>query len=935
MVDAVVQSVISQATNALVEEGITFFGTKENIGMVQEMISNLLSYLNIVESNQIESLEANHLIKEIRELAQDAEDYLGEYFSKIEPHSTEGRLDFLKRYYRMIRHCRTVRKLNDNIHKFNNNVQGIKQRAQNLLASKGDHKLKSDAAAAGSSSSVHEEARSEGKTFLHREHGSILGRKNILEELHTEISKENEDMCRIITIVGPGGVGKTTVAKKIIKEYEETALDKALVKALVHVPQDSNADDILNDIAKQVCKGNDTMEKKWGPELISKLKREKYLILLDDVWNKKTWDQLRDALIIASKEGGIIIVTSRDIDVCTYIGATAQQYQKVEIFPVSLGVLGKDDAQRLFNDMISPHYETDISEPLRKIGEEIVKKCGGLPLAIEVVAGMLQVKPRTLLAWNEVLENMSQISENSCLKILELSYKELPRELKPLFLYFGIFPRDEVINVPQLIPLWIAEKFIPDDGRQDDYVEIQINKLVLRNLVHVRSRKFDGRVKSCEIHSLVHDLCTQLGEENNYFCTRDNLIHSSTALSVGTSTYGPKDRRRVTTNTSISDKKLSGFGQEVEMPKLRALFCFYKDGGLFEFLKLKVSKFKLLRLLIIDLSHNEKMVVEVPKEIANLTGLIYLKMAGNISGIPESIRRLKRIRTLEIRSNDIPRGILKMKHVKHLFLSSLIVVKDYQNSSKNLPGCFKYSRDEDHDDVDEELEVDLPKIESLDIDFGPDFTLTSSSVKKLPNLRRLRIYVTKREMMGVFFPATPVLTRLEALKLQIYVSYFSEDEYQIPKLDLSGYHHLEKLNLYFDSPCDITHKVIFPHDLVKISLKKVINLEDIMEELKPLPKLKIIKLKKCKANMALDFSANFSSLQMLMLKQTAFPELKMNDDRTAKLARFKHEPSPLTLGAKIPPGLRKKMEDDISFEEVVQSLKMDSIKKAGSIKKAD
>ncbi|PIM98220.1 Apoptotic ATPase [Handroanthus impetiginosus] len=934
MVDAVVESVIAQVANALLDEGKNFLQTNKNIKVVQETMSKLQSYLNIVESNKIDSLEANIFIKEIRELAQNAEDSLSEYLLDIEPDSAEGLLDRLRQHCRMIRHFRTVRKFNKNARKFDNVFQGIKQKADNLFTSTGDLKLKSDAAAAGSSSSVHEEVRSERKTFLHRDYGTVVGHADTFKHLGKEMSKGKKNKCRIITIVGPGGIGKTTIAKKIIQDYEKKYQRKQFVKALVHVPRDPDADNILRNISKQVCNSNDTMEKNWVDDLHSKLKDKRYVILLDDVWNIRTWDLLRDALTIASTEGGTIIVTSRDIDVYRHIDATAHQYKNVEICPVSLGVLEEYDARKLFTDMICSDcdYDTVISDPLKKIGEDILKRCGGLPLAIELVAGMLRVKPRTTLAWNEVLENMSRISENDCLKILAWSYKELPGELKPLFLYFGIFPRNHEIFVSRLIPLWIAEKFIPDDGKRDDYVEQQINKLVSRNLVHVRSRRFDGRVKSCEIHSLVHDLCTQLGEENNYFCTSDNLNNSSTALSVNTSTFGPKDRRRVTTNTrSILDKKLSPFDPGVKIPNLRALFCFFKDDHLFQFLKLNASKFKLLRLLIIEFDRDVKTVVEVPKEIANLNGLIYLKLVGYLSKIPESVGRLKRLQTLEIRSKDIPRGILKMKHVKHLFLSSLIVVKDDQNSSQNLPGCFKCSRDVGVDeDQDEELEVSLPNIRSLDVDFGPNFTLTPSSVKKLTNLRRLRIYVTKCEMLTVVFPANvePVLPHLEALKLHIYVSYFSENEYQIPTVDLYRYVHLEKLNLYFDSPCDITNKVIFPNDIVKITLKRVINIEDIMARLSTLSKLKIIKLNKCKADVALDFSANFSSLEMLMLKQTAFPELNMDGNRISKLARFKHEPSPLTVDHRIPSLLRNKMREDTSREEE-GLLTKDSVKISG------
>ncbi|PIN11492.1 Apoptotic ATPase [Handroanthus impetiginosus] len=655
---------------------------------------------------------------------------------------------------------------------------------------------------------------------------------------------------------------------------------------MVYVSQEAQATEILRDIAKQVGFSDEKMNENLEHNLYLFLQEKKYLIFLDDIWNIKTWDQLRDTLLVNSENGSRIIVTSRHTNVGNYIGATAR-YLGADQFLVPLDVLSKDYALYLFKDMISgPNYENEVRKPLREIGEKIVDKCGGLPLAIEVVVGMLRVRGMSIPAWNEVLRTMTQIPENNCLKLLSLSYNDLPRNLKPLFLYLGIFPENREILVPQLIPLWVAEKFIRANGNQDDDVENQINELISRNLLQVSCRKSDGRVRSFRMHSLVHDLCMQLGEENNYFCTRNNLTKARDVTIV----------RRVTTNTSFLHENAF---QDVKIPKLRALFCFYNDVDLFKFLKDNAPDLHFLRLVIIEFYDGK--VVKVPEEIANLSGLIYLKMIGNVSEIPESIRRLRRLQTLEIRSTDIPEGVLKMKHVKHLFLSSLIVVK----KPHGLP-CFKSSTDED-----EEVEVDLPNIQSLDVDFGPKLSLTPSSVKKLTSLKSLGIQVSKREMMDHVFPAEPVLTNIEAIKLKIHVSFFDD----IPKLDLYEYHSLKKLNLYFNTAHDITGKVVFPPQVMKISLRRVTNIDDHMDSLKKLSNLESLKLKKCKGH-KLDFSGegNFPKLQLLMLKYTVFTKLVVDDYGIPRIYKFIYEASPLLENVEIPERLRKVMEKEIHEE---------------------
>lgn len=99
--------------------------------------------------------------------------------------------------------------------------------------------------------------------------------------------------------------------------------------------------------------------------------------------------------------------------------------------------------------------EGSYSPEFEKIGKEIALKCGGLPLAITVIAGLLSNIGRTLDEWQSIAENVNSLFstdlEAQCMRVLALSYHHLPSHLKPCFLYFAIFTEDEWIYVNRLV----------------------------------------------------------------------------------------------------------------------------------------------------------------------------------------------------------------------------------------------------------------------------------------------------------------------------------------------------------------------------------------------------------------------------------------------------------------------------------------------------
>ncbi|PIN18057.1 hypothetical protein CDL12_09277 [Handroanthus impetiginosus] len=613
------------------------------------------------------------------------------------------------------------------------------------------------------------------------------------------------------------------------------------------------------------------MERDMQENLCSFLHGKRYVIFLDGVSHE--WDFLKDIVMTYSKDskegkdngkvkGSRIIVTCREMD--------QKPGDAEEVF--NLDRLTGEEEQNLFYHSLEKGKDDPVEKArireLKETGNEIVQKCHGHPLLIQVSASVLKTKEPSVDSWKKLLRRLSKGTEKNIPDmIFDLSYQDLPTELKPLFLYCGIFPMNREIFVSELIQLLVAEKLViqvdkskkPDkivedytdkliernlivvpvdkSKKPEEIVEDYIDKLIERNLIQVFRRRSDGRVKSCGIQNILHEPCTRKAKEINFFCTGDAAL-------------APTARR------VVSDSTCNLSNQNRTAPKeLRALFGFTKGMKLSMFIKTYASKLRFLQLLSIEV---EYMAINIPVEIVELSRLIYLKLKGQFIKVPSSIRKMKRLQTLEVRSRNVPSSILKMKHLLHLTISGVIIVKWKNREAKPEP------------------EVDLQNLRTLDFDYQYGYNLSPNSLEKLRSLKKLRVSIAKTLTLQALCNSIPSLKNLEDLKLRV------GRESDIPsKVDFSDCKNLRTLCLFFDSGNDnITCSFKFPDKLVKVTLDGIrTEGKDPLEKLHKLPNLETIKLKKCTAG-TIDFSGqeNFPKLQTLILYGTHFKMLLPDEE---------------------------------------------------------
>ncbi|KAH0675412.1 hypothetical protein KY285_023213 [Solanum tuberosum] len=315
----------------------------------------------------------------------------------------------------------------------------------------------------------------------------------------------------VISLVGMPGIGKTTLAEKI---YNDPVITSHFdVRAQCRVTQVYSWRYLLLSILNDVLEPIDRNEKEDG-ELADELRRflltKRFLILIDDVWDDKVWDNLHMCFKDA-RNGSRIIITTRLSNIANYA--------KCESEPHHLRLFRDAESwtllqQELFQGKSCPPEIVDV-------GFRIAKKCGGLLLFIVIVAGVLKEKKIKAEFWKEIEESIGLLNIGSLeesMSIIGFSYRNLPHQLKPCFLYFGGLLKGKDIHVSKLTRLWVAEGFVQanEENGLQDAAEGLLEDLISRNLVMDVEKRPNGKLKTCRVHDLLHKFCLEKSKQENF-----------------------------------------------------------------------------------------------------------------------------------------------------------------------------------------------------------------------------------------------------------------------------------------------------------------------------------------------------------------------------------------------------------------------------------
>jgi len=299
---------------------------------------------------------------------------------------------------------------------------------------------------------------------------------------------------------------------------------------------------------------------------------------------------------------------------------------------------------------------------LVKEANRILKKCGGLPLAIVVIGGFLANRPKTLQEWRKLNENISaELEINPELEmirtILEKSYDGLPYHLKSCFLYLSIFPEDHIISQRRLVRRWTVEGYSNERrGKsanamaETNFTELKNRSMILPSQQSIYSRK---SIDSCKVHDLIRDIAISKSMEENLVFR----LEEGCALS----THGTIRHLAISSNWKGDQ---SEFESIVDLSRIRSLSVFGTCEPFY------ISD-KMMFLRVLDLEGTTGLHYYHLDNIWKLLHLKYLSLRGcrGIELLPDSLGNLRQLQVLDVRDTRVkalPKTIIKLRKLQYI-----------------------------------------------------------------------------------------------------------------------------------------------------------------------------------------------------------------------------------------------------------------------------
>ncbi|XP_065635774.1 putative disease resistance protein RGA3 [Quercus suber] len=481
----------------------------------------------------------------------------------------------------------------------------------------------------------------------------IIGRDDYRDELLSKLlgaSSQEERNPRVMSLVGMGGIGKSTLAQLAYNHHEIQAHFQQKIWVCVSDPFDQCkvAKAIIESIEGQ--SPNITELQSLLAHICDLIGGKKFFLVLDDVWTKEftKWEPFKNALK-CGVQGSRILVTTRKDSVAKMMESS---------HTINLGVLSLDDCWSMFSKIAFPNEDLHQHRDLEELGKKLANKCKGLPLAAKTLGSHMRGK-RSKEQWEKVLHNSLwevEDVEKGLLGPLLLSYNELSLSEKQCFLFCVVYEKDHQYNRLDLIIHWMAQGYIHSKGKKEmeDIAEEYFEKLAMCSFFQdFKKDENDDRITSCKMHDIVHDFAQLM--------TRDvcSTIEGEEEVKI--------DFKRAQ-HLSLIVKEI--FPESVyEAKNLRTLFLLSHERD-YEFnmhLSNSCHHFRCLRTLILDCP-----ITKLPDAVENLIHLRCLHIYENvkIEEFPETLCNLCNLQTLNIDNYEcfkrLPREMGKLINLRQL-----------------------------------------------------------------------------------------------------------------------------------------------------------------------------------------------------------------------------------------------------------------------------
>jgi tRNA A37 threonylcarbamoyladenosine biosynthesis protein TsaE len=260
-----------------------------------------------------------------------------------------------------------------------------------------------------------------------------VGLKETSKELIETLNQIEKDFG-VLSLVGMGGIGKTTLAKEIYCHFKKN--DTFGKKSFLMDVRESAKKNAILDLQKQLAHDlfrKDVKSMEEFNECFNYVMDCKALIVIDDVDQKGQFDKLIPN-INKLGPGSRVIITSRESNVVNNIMKNGNcKYLKHE-----MALLNTTNSKHLFN--WHAFQSVDAKDGFQELAKKVADACCGLPLALEVTGSFLFDKreERDLEStWPQTIKALSE--RKDILNKLMISYDNLFPEERMMFLDIACF----------------------------------------------------------------------------------------------------------------------------------------------------------------------------------------------------------------------------------------------------------------------------------------------------------------------------------------------------------------------------------------------------------------------------------------------------------------------------------------------------------------
>ncbi|GKV49220.1 hypothetical protein SLEP1_g55982 [Rubroshorea leprosula] len=479
-----------------------------------------------------------------------------------------------------------------------------------------------------------------------------------------------------IAVWGMGGVGKTTIMKQVHNQLlKEPKFNKVIWVKVSRdfdiIVQQKEKFDILK-FQKRIASclelkleaEDHENETKLAGLISQKLRQGNSVLILDDVWQQF---RLEDVGIpnLVRNNGCKLVLTTRLQDV-----ACAMECKVILVNP-----LPPEEALALFLKKVGSEVLSDgrIKVDIKPFLEQILQKCGGVPLAIVTVAKSMRGKllPRN---WKSALSEFSQFK--SIIDCLKFSYECLEPQCQECFLYCALYPEEAEITKEELIEYWIEEGLIYKEGKTREAMNLKghdiLDKLVDNCLLELV--KYN---KDCvSMHDLLREMALDMSPQF--------LVKAGIALEKLPEEHEwSEDLLKV----SLMRNYIKEIPSSMPSPKCPMLTTLLLSNNRISTIPEAFFE-HMLGLKIIDLSNNRELS-RLPSSVSKLKKLTTL-LLGDCESLKEvpSLSNLVGLKKLDLSwtsIEELPQGLNMLANLKYLGLGGKLsetLDEPLQNLSK-------------------------------------------------------------------------------------------------------------------------------------------------------------------------------------------------------------------------------------------------------------